>query len=750
MTRDFNLAFGWSQELISVDSDLYRAHPDWAIQVPGYEHTYSRNQLVLDFANKEVVSYIKQVLDDLLGNHEIDYIKWDMNRNITKLGNGKTYLETKMQSHAYILGLYEVVSYLTEKYENILFESCSGGGGRNDLGMMRYFPQVWASDNTDAIARLPIQYGSSYLYPTISMGAHVSAVPNHQMERMTPLETRGHVAMMGNLGYELDLTSLPQEELDRIAAQVAHYKTIRPVVQFGKHYRLINPSQGSNQAAVQFTHQDRTVLTYVRVLSTVEEIEPTLKLKGLEEDALYSLEGTDKVYSGAELMYAGLTVVLPSGRFPQQTIYFCQKIKGDSQMKWYKKIGLLATTGLALFGLGACSNDGKSADGTVTIEYFNQKKEMTKTLEEIARDFEKENPKVKVKVVNVPNGGEVLKTRVLAGDVPDVVNIYPQSIELQEWAKAGVFEDLSNKDYLKRMKNGYAEKYAVNGKVYNVPFTANAYGIYYNKDKFEELGLKIPETWDEFEQLVKDIVAKGQTPFGIAGADAWTLNGYNQLAFATAAGGGKEANQYLRYSQPNAIKLSDPIMKDDIKVMDILRIKGSKQKNWEGAGYTDVIGAFARGDVLMTPNGSWAITAINEQKPKFKIGTFMIPGKEKGQSLTVGAGDLAWSISATTKHPKEANAFVEYMTRPEVMQKYYDVDGSPTAIEGVKQAGEDSPLAGMTKYAFTDRHLVWLQQYWTSEADFHTLTMNYVLTGDKQGMVNDLNAFFNPMKADVD
>ncbi|CKJ06442.1 alpha-galactosidase [Streptococcus pneumoniae] len=547
------LQFGlWLEpEMISVDSDLYRQHPDWAIQVPDYEHTYSRNQLVLNLANPQVVEYLKSVLDQLLSYHEIDYIKWDMNRNITKLGNGLTYLETQMQSHQYMLGLYELVSYLTEKHSHILFESCSGGGGRNDLGMIRYFLQV-------------------------------------------------------------------------------------------------------------------------------------------------------------------------------------------------------ATTGLALFGLGACSNYGKSADGTVTIEYFNQKKEMTKTLEEITRDFEKENPKIKVKVVNVPNAGEVLKTRVLAGDVPDVVNIYPQSIELQEWAKAGVFEDLSNKDYLKRVKNGYAEKYAVNEKVYNVPFTANAYGIYYNKDKFEELGLKVPETWDEFEQLVKDIVAKGQTPFGIAGADAWTLNGYNQLAFATATGGGKEANQYLRYSQPNAIKLSDPIMKDDIKVMDILRINGSKQKNWEGAGYTDVIGAFARGDVLMTPNGSWAITAINEQKPNFKIGTFMIPGKEKGQSLTVGAGDLAWSISATTKHPKEANAFVEYMTRPEVMQKYYDVDGSPTAIEGVKQAGEDSPLAGMTEYAFTDRHLVWLQQYWTSEADFHTLTMNYVLPGDKQGMVNDLNAFFNPMKADVD
>ena len=205
--------------------------------------------------------------------------------------------------------------------------------------------------------------------------------------------------MMGNLGYELDLTSLPQEELDRIAAQVAHYKTIRPLVQFGKHYRLINPSHGSNQTAVQFTYQDRTVVTYVRVLSTVEEIEPTLKLKGLEEDALYRLEGTDQVYSGAELMYAGLTVVLPQGEFPQQTICFLSKNKKEnSQMKWYKKIGLLATTGLALFGLGACSNDGKSADGTVTIEYFNQKKENDQNLGRNRGDFEKETQRSRSKL----------------------------------------------------------------------------------------------------------------------------------------------------------------------------------------------------------------------------------------------------------------------------------------------------------------------------------------------------------------
>ncbi|MCW0928455.1 extracellular solute-binding protein [Streptococcus anginosus] len=419
-------------------------------------------------------------------------------------------------------------------------------------------------------------------------------------------------------------------------------------------------------------------------------------------------------------------------------------------MKWYKKIGLLVTAGLTLLGLSACGNQGESTDGKVTIEYFNQKGEMVDTLREIAKDFEKENPNVHVKVVNVPNAGEVLKTRVLAGDIPDVVNIYPQSIELQEWAKAGYFEDLSDKDYIKRVKNHYADKYAIDGKIYNIPYTANAYGIYYNKDKFKKLGLKVPETWEEFEELVDKIIAKGETPFAIAGADTWTLNGYHQLALATSTGGGKEANDYLRFSKPNAIKSSDSVLKDDFRLLDLFRKKGAMQTNWQGAGYTDVVGAFARGDALMTPNGSWAITAINAQDPKFNVGTFPFPGKQKGQSLTIGAGDLAWSISSSSKHKKEANAFVEYMSRPEVMQKYYDVDGSPTAIEGVKEAGSDAPLAGLAELAFTDRHLVWLAQDWTSESDFYTLTGNYITTGNKEDMAKALNAFFNPMKADVE
>ena len=321
------LKFGlWFEpEMISVDSDLYRAHPDWAIQAEGRAHTYSRNQLVLNLAHPDVVAYIKSAIDKILTENAIDYVKWDYNRNITNIGNGDSALATKMQSHAYMLGLYDLVSYLTKKHSNILFESCSGGGGRNDLGMMRYFPQVWASDNTDAISRLPIQYGSSYLYPIISMGSHVSASPNHQMGRTTPIETRGDVAMMGNLGYELDLTSLSESDKEVIAAQVAHYKDIRPVVQFGKHYRLINPEQGANEAAVQFVYEDKVVVTYVRTLSTIETIETTLKLKGLEEAATYRLQETGQVFSGAELMYAGLTVTLPQGDYLSQQYYFVKQ-----------------------------------------------------------------------------------------------------------------------------------------------------------------------------------------------------------------------------------------------------------------------------------------------------------------------------------------------------------------------------------------------------------------------------------------
>ncbi|WP_261805704.1 extracellular solute-binding protein [Lapidilactobacillus luobeiensis] len=418
-------------------------------------------------------------------------------------------------------------------------------------------------------------------------------------------------------------------------------------------------------------------------------------------------------------------------------------------MKWVKKIGLglVLSASLALVGCG--QQNQTSQNGVETIEYFNQKKEMSKTLKEIAADFEKENPKIHVKVVDVPNPGDVLKTRMLAGDIPDVVNLYPQNIDFQEWAKAGYFEDLTQKSYLKRIKNNYAEKFAINDKIYNVPLSANVYGFYYNKTAFKKLGLTPPKTWAEFEQLVSTIKAKKQTAFAIAGTEGWTLNGYHQLALATITGGGKQANQLLRFSKVNGISAKSKAMQADFNRLDLLRRPGAMQKNWQGAGYNDAVVAFAKGNALIMPNGSWALPVIKQQEPKFEIGTFAFPAAEAGKELTVGSADLAMSISAKSKHKKAANKFVEYFTRATTMQKYYDVDGSPVAVKGVKTKKNATELAGLTRLAFTKRHMVWLAQDWTSENDFFTATTNYLSTGNKQELVRDLNTFFNPMKADV-
>ena len=422
-------------------------------------------------------------------------------------------------------------------------------------------------------------------------------------------------------------------------------------------------------------------------------------------------------------------------------------------MKWCKR---LITAGIAVLAvtagltLTACSKeDGTSADGKVTIEYFNQKKEMSKTIQEIIKDFEKENPKIHVKMTSVPDAGTVLKTRVLAGDVPDVINIYPQNMDFQEWAKAGYFYDMTGKAYLNNLKNHYANEYRINKKVYSVPLTANVSGLYYNKTKFKELGLKVPETWDEFVKLVEQIKAKKETPFALAGTEGWTLNGYHQLSLISITGSADAANKYLRFSQPNSIKTSDKVLKEDMTRLNLLADEGNQQKNWKGASYNDAIMAFANEKALMTPNGSWALPAIKQQDPKFEIGTFAFPSKQSGDGITVGAGDLALSISAKTKHPKEAEKFIEYMTTAKAMQKYYDVDGSPVAVKGVKE-DKDSPLQPLNKLAFTDKHYVWLGQRWNSEDDFFTTTTNYLMTKNGKGLADDLNAFFNPMKADVD
>lgn len=414
--------------------------------------------------------------------------------------------------------------------------------------------------------------------------------------------------------------------------------------------------------------------------------------------------------------------------------------------KWLKRIALISLVATMALSLTACGQNKSSNSGKkVTIEYFNQKKEMSATLKEIIKDFEKKNPDIHVKEVDVPNAGTVLKTRMLSGDVPDVINIYPQNIDFQEWAKAGYFEDMTHASYIKNIKNHYADSFKINGKIYNAPLSANVYGFFYNATEFKRLGIKAPKTWAEFEQIVKKIKASGKAPFAVAGTEPWTLNGYHQLSLATVTGGAKQANQLLRFSAPNGIKVTNPYIQKDFTRLNLLR--ENAQQNWRGASYNDAVVSFANGKSLIMPNGSWALPMINQQKPKFKVRTFAFPAAKAGHEMTVGSGDLALSISSKSKHKKAAEKFVAYMTTPAAMQKYYNVDGSPVAVKGVKQKGTNSQLGGLSTLAFTKHDMVWLAQDWTSENDFFNLTASYLMTGNKQQMVNDMNTFFNPMKA---
>lgn len=307
--NDLGMQFGlWFEpEMISEDSDLYRAHPDWAIQTKGRSHTYSREQLVLDLAQEAVQDYIIGSVADVLKSANISYVKWDMNRNITNIPESKANSQKNEFYHRYMLGLYRVLETLTRSFPDVLFESCSGGGGRYDLGMLYYMPQTWASDNTDAIGRLSIQEGTSLIFPSITMGSHVSAVPNHQVGRYTPLETRGNVAMLGNLGYELDLTALSEHNVQEIAHQVDLYKSIRETVQFGDYYRL---KKTDNTHAYTYVNADKSqaVFTFVKTLAVPEAPTIRVKLKGLDADALYYSKELGSSFYGDELMNIGITI----------------------------------------------------------------------------------------------------------------------------------------------------------------------------------------------------------------------------------------------------------------------------------------------------------------------------------------------------------------------------------------------------------------------------------------------------------
>ncbi len=306
------LKFGlWFEpEMVNKDSDLYRMHPDWILCAPGRNPSPSRNQYVLDFSRPEVVDYIYHQMDEILSGAPVSYVKWDMNRYITECySNGLDSQSQGRVYHQYILGVYSLYERLIEKFPEILFESCSSGGARFDPGMLYYAPQTWTSDDTDAMERIKIQYGTSYVYPLSSMGSHVSEVPNQQVGRITSLSTRANTAMFGTFGYELDLGRMTDSEKEAICKQIAYAKKHRRLIQNGVFYRLLSPFEG-NESAWMVVSEDRTeaLVGYYIMLGVPNESWRRLYMKGLDQSLSYHIDGSPETYGGDELTNAGMVI----------------------------------------------------------------------------------------------------------------------------------------------------------------------------------------------------------------------------------------------------------------------------------------------------------------------------------------------------------------------------------------------------------------------------------------------------------
>lgn len=310
--RGVQFGLWFEPEMISPDSDLYRAHPDWCIHVPQRPRSEGRQQLILDFSRAEIRDALYDRIAKILRETPITYVKWDMNRHFTEIGSAALPADRQQETaHRFVLGLYEIMGRFVREFPHVLFEGCSGGGGRFDPGILYYMPQIWTSDDSDAIARLRIQYGTSLAYPFSAMAAHVSAVPNHQVGRVTSFRTRGDVAFTGAFGYELDLAALPDDEKAEVKRQTAFYKKIRPLLLSGDLYRLKDP-YSSNETAWMVVAPDASeaLVTHVTVLAEPNQPWRYLKLRGLDANKTYRvrINETDTIASGAVLMRAGLHV----------------------------------------------------------------------------------------------------------------------------------------------------------------------------------------------------------------------------------------------------------------------------------------------------------------------------------------------------------------------------------------------------------------------------------------------------------
>ncbi|MBR1530102.1 MAG: alpha-galactosidase [Oscillospiraceae bacterium] len=323
--RNLKLGLWFEPEMISPDSELFQAHPDWAVQIPDRSITMSRNQYVLDLTRPEIRSYIFRSMADVIHEADISYIKWDMNRQITEAYTPSLPAHRQKEFfHRYILAVYEIQERLLKTFPDLMIENCAGGGGRFDCGMLYYSPQIWCSDNTDACDRAEIQLGTSLCYPPSCMGAHISACPNHIIGRKTDFMTRAHVALAGTFGYELDLMRMRQSEIQQIQTQIELYHEYSHLTREGSFYRLL---QNACHIAWEFASPNRTeiLVTVIQIRNKANQPRMHLKLQGLLPDSFYIFDG--KVYTGSQLMRIGIPVPLMWGDGVSSLLYLTAENK---------------------------------------------------------------------------------------------------------------------------------------------------------------------------------------------------------------------------------------------------------------------------------------------------------------------------------------------------------------------------------------------------------------------------------------
>lgn len=326
--HDLGMMFGiWFEpECVNEDSNLYREHPGWALQIPGKRPCRSRYQLVLDFSREDVREYIFSHICEVLDSARIEYLKWDLNRSLSDLYSALLPAERQGEvAHRYVLGLYDMLEKLIQRYPDMIIEGCSGGGGRFDPGMLYYTPQIWCSDDTDAIERLSIQYGTSFGYPVSTMGSHVSGCPNEQTGRNTPLDTRATVAMSGTFGYELDVNKMSEEEKEAVSAQIVEFKKYYDLIQYGDYYRLTDPEKAKGYHGWQFAAKDGSEALLCAVALQIRPNGPGcwMRLKGLKPESTYLVCG--KEYPGDVLMNGGLLLPVAKVEYESVRIHVVEK-----------------------------------------------------------------------------------------------------------------------------------------------------------------------------------------------------------------------------------------------------------------------------------------------------------------------------------------------------------------------------------------------------------------------------------------